>query len=132
INIPFAVTLLFQDKFSAAVPIYFAGALFTGVHLGPIFGVAQTLAPLRMRALTASILLFATNLVGMGLGPLAVGALSDFLMKRGVNAASGFGSVNSLRYALMLNAVVTIWAVAHYLLAARTLRQDITRASELG
>ena len=132
INIPFAVTMVFQEKFSTAVPILFAGALFTGVHLGPIFGVAQTLAPLRMRALTASILLFATNLVGLGLGPLAVGIESDLLAKAGVNTASGFGANNSLRYALLVNSVVTLWAVLHYVLAARTLREDIARSNETG
>ena len=130
-NIPFAITLMFQEKFSTAIPILFVGYLFSSVHLGPIFGVAQTLAPLRMRALTASILLFATNLVGIGLGPLSVGIESDLLTKLGVNTA-GFGATNSLRYALLVNSAVTLWAVVHYVLAARTLRDDIARAAETG
>lgn len=131
VNIPFAITLLFQTKFVTAVPVLFAGMLFTGVHLGPIFGVAQTLAPIRMRALTASILLFATNLVGLGLGPSSVGIESDLFSRLGVNTTSGFGAHNSLRYALLVNSLVTAWAILHYLLAARTLREDIARANEV-
>ncbi len=131
INIPFAITFLFQTTFMTAVPVMFAGMLFTGVHLGPIFGVAQTLAPIRMRALTASILLFVTNLIGLGLGPSSVGIESDLFNKLGVNTASGFGEHNSLRYALLVNSIVTLWAIIHYVLAARTLREDIARANEV-
>ena len=119
IMIPFSVALLFQRDFAHAVVFLLIASLFSGVHLGPIFGVVQTLAPLRMRALSASVLLFATNLVGMGLGPLTVGVVSDTL--------HGIGVANSLRWGILINTLVTFWAVAHYVWAARTLREDVAQ-----
>jgi hypothetical protein len=35
--------------------------------------------PLRARAMAAAVLLFAQNLIGLGLGPLFFGILSDFI-----------------------------------------------------
>ena len=93
------------------------GALFTGFHLGPIFGLVQTLVPMRIRALAASILLFATNLIGMGVGPLFVGFISDQLNATGV--------ANPLRWAILVGFCFTVWTVLQYLLAARTLRKDL-------
>jgi hypothetical protein len=64
-------------------------------------------------------LLFAKALVGMGLGPLLVGVLSDL-------PASGAG-VHSLRYGLLLAPLFNAWACAHFFLAARHLRADLQR-----
>ena len=91
--------------------------LFNGFHLGPIFGLVQTLVPMRMRALAASILLFVTNLVGMGMGPLFIGFVSDNLGAAGVT--------DPLRWAILSGLCFTVWTVLHYLLAARTLREDL-------
>jgi hypothetical protein len=69
------------------------------------------------------VLLFLLNLIGMGLGPLAVGAASDFLAR-----AAGLGDA-SLRWAMLLVTLVNFWAAAHYFLGARTLRADLARVS---
>jgi membrane protein implicated in regulation of membrane protease activity len=71
-----------------------------------------------MRATAAAILLFAINIIGLGLGPQGVGILSDLLVPV-------FGN-ESLRYALLMTIVsFAIWSVIHYMLAARTLRDDL-------
>jgi len=44
---------------------------------GPLFAIVQTLMPQRLRAVSISLIYLFGNLVGMGLGPLAIGALSD-------------------------------------------------------
>ena len=51
-----------------------------GFYLGPTFAMVQSLAPPETRATAAAALLFLGNTVGLGLGPLAVGALSDALL----------------------------------------------------
>ena len=117
INVPLMVLMLFQPTFFSAVIFMLIGHLFTGFHLGPIFGLVQTLVPMRIRALAASILLFATNLIGMGVGPLFVGFISDQLNASGV--------ANPLRWAILVGVCFTVWTVLHYLLAARTLRKDL-------
>ena len=58
------------------------------------------------------------NLIGLGLGPTVVGILSEQLKPT-------YGD-ESVRYALLWVVVIgAAWATLHYLLAARTLRQDL-------
>ncbi len=117
VTTPLMILMLFQPSFTHATYFLYAAMLFNGFHLGPTFGLVQTLVPMRMRALAASILLFATNLVGMGMGPLFIGFVSDSLGAAGV--------VDPLRWAILIGLCFTVWAVLHYLLAARTLREDL-------
>ncbi len=117
INAPLMTLMLFQPAFSSAAYFLYAAMLFNSFHLGPVFGLVQTLAPMRMRALAASILLFVTNIVGMGMGPLFIGFASDSLDASGV--------ADPLRWAILITLCFTIWTVLHYLLAARTLREDL-------
>jgi MFS family permease len=116
-NTPLMMLMLFQPTFSSALPYLFAASLFTGFNLGPIFGLVQTLMPMRLRALAASILLFATNFAGMGFGPLFIGVASDHLAARGV--------ADPLRWAILISLCFAAWTLIHYLLAARTLREDL-------
>jgi predicted MFS family arabinose efflux permease len=96
----------------------------TTAWLGPCYAMAQSLVPVRMRATASSIVLFVCNSIGLGLGPLIVGAASDLLRPI-------VGS-DSLRYALMASIVATLLAVVFYYLASRRLRLDLVRASETG
>jgi MFS transporter, Spinster family, sphingosine-1-phosphate transporter len=49
------------------------------LYLGPVFSSVQGLVALRHRAMASALLLFSQNLIGLGLGPLLFGALSDLL-----------------------------------------------------
>lgn len=119
---------------AGAIPLYFAiylaptplpallltiVAWFLGnTWLGPIQATLQGLAGLRMRAMALAIMLFVNNLVGLGLGPLVVGILSDALRP-------SFG-IDSLRYALIAALVgASALSALHFVLAARTLRADL-------
>ena len=55
-----------------------------------------------------------------GLGPTFIGWLSDVL-----EPSVG---VQSLRYALLISTLFNIWSAVHYMLAARTLRHELTVA----
>jgi hypothetical protein len=78
----------------------------------------QNLAGLRRRAVVAAFYLFLVNSVSMGVGPVAVGAVSD-------RFGPAFG-VDALRYALLLIVVTTsLWAATHFVLAASSLRKDL-------
>jgi MFS transporter, Spinster family, sphingosine-1-phosphate transporter len=61
---------------------------------GPLFATIQTLVPERMRAVSIALVMLFANLIGMGLGPLATGALSD--------ALHAWAAHESLRYALLI------------------------------
>jgi MFS family permease len=109
---------LLPNKYMAlvsAIPPAVLGAMY----LGPTFKTTQALAELRMRAVASAVLLFIMNLIGMGLGPVAVGVASDVLLRAG-----DLGD-ESLRFALLSVTLVNVWATLHYLAAARTLRADL-------
>ena len=53
--------------------------LFASMFFGPSFAVAQAVAPVPMRAVSASVLLFIQTIIGMTAGPFLVGVISDLL-----------------------------------------------------
>jgi MFS family permease len=96
------------------VPFYFLSA----AYLGPALAISHTLVHQRMRALTSAILFFVINLVGMGLGPLSIGYLSDVLTKAG-NAAPLAQSMLTIGMSAAFVTSVT------FFLAAKNVREDI-------
>lgn len=120
--LPFLVLFIMAESKTVAIVGINLTFLFGLFYNAPTFSTVQGLARPDMRALASAIFLFIVNLVGMGLGPLIVGYLSDVLEPR-------FG-VESIRYALLIMTAGTLWATAHYLLAARTLPEDLDRAKQ--
>lgn len=84
---------------------------------GPLFATIQTLVPERMRATAIAILYLFANCIGMGLGPLVAGALSD-----GLRPLLG---EDSLRYALLALCPGYVWAGWHAWRASRTVARDL-------
>lgn len=84
--------------------------------LGPVLSAFQHLVPPNMRATASAIFLFINNLIGIALGNLVIGALSD-----GLNARFG---VESLRYAIMSGTVLYLVAAALLWIASRRLADD--------
>ena len=60
-----------------AIPALSIGAILRYSYLGPMFAVCQKLVEPRMRATAAALMLFVVNLIGYGLGPPAIGWISD-------------------------------------------------------
>jgi MFS family permease len=118
VYLPFSFVFYLWPDGRTALLISVAPALLGGMYLGPTFAMTQALVKPRMRATASAILLFILNLIGMGLGPQAVGSLSDLLAPR--------LGVESIRYALLaVVATCAAWSTVHYFLAARTLRHDL-------
>jgi predicted MFS family arabinose efflux permease len=89
---------------------------------GPLFATVQTLVTPRMRAMSIAVIYLFANLIGMGLGPLAAGAISDALRP--------FYGEESLRYALMALSPGYLWASFHLWRASRTISGDLMAAAE--
>jgi predicted MFS family arabinose efflux permease len=87
---------------------------------GPLFATIQTLVPENMRAQSIAFIYLFANLIGMGLGPLAVGVVSDLL--RPVFADE------SLRYALLLLSPGYLWASWHLWQASKSVIGDLEYA----
>jgi MFS family permease len=95
-------------------------------YLAPSIAATYRLVGGRERALASALLLLVLNLVGLGLGPLCSGWLSDalngYLQRHGSDATSA--TADGLRYALSIVSLVNLWSAAHYFMAARSLRRD--------
>jgi predicted MFS family arabinose efflux permease len=77
-SVTFTPGLLAADWRWALVLIWIPGIL-NSLWYGPAFAVVQRLVAPGMRAMAAAIMLFVINIVGLGLGPLVLGAISDLM-----------------------------------------------------
>lgn len=116
----FAVCMLTQD-FTTMVAALSLTSFLVGFHLGPIFAIVQTVARPSMRALASAIIALTATCFGQGVGPLAVGMINDALK-------NDYGA-NAVRYSLLSAAVTTSVGALLFIWAARTIREDIKRAS---
>jgi MFS family permease len=103
---------------TVALMVYTIPVVLGAMYLGPMLAMIHGMVQPRMRAFASSILFFVLNLIGLGLGPLATGILSDVL-------ATSMGLADGLRWALIIVTMANAWCVIHYLLGARTLKKDL-------
>lgn len=99
--------------------IYIFVALSQSMFLGPTIAMAHALVGPRYRALSSSVLFFVLNIIGLGFGPLTVGAISDAL-------APSLG-VNSIRWAIMSTSLAAFIGAGFYFNAARYVRGDLRK-----
>jgi MFS family permease len=124
-----AIALVFGCSGLLAAAVYVSSSLHVSLALltliaavnygtaGPLFATIQTLVPDRMRAVAVATTYLFTNLIGVGLGPLAVGVLSDWLRP--------FVGEDSLRYALLALCPGYLWAAWHLWRASVTVSGDV-------
>ena len=91
VNLPFLGMIIFSPDKIVVLIFFFFSVFLTSLYLGPSLAVTQNLADSESRALASAILFFMYNFIGLGFGPLTVGALSDYLTPQ-------YGN-ESLRYA---------------------------------
>ncbi len=98
-------------------------AIFSNFYLATTFAQVQGLVGLRMRAVASALLLFLLNIIGLGLGPMSTGILSDLLRE-------SFGD-DSLRYSLLIiGVVIGPWSAWHYFVAGRHIEADLDRVDD--
>lgn len=126
INVPVALMAYTHPDRFAVIGLLFVSLIFGVMYLGPTFATMQRLVGARERALGSALLLLVINLVGLGLGPYLVGAVSDLMnqvyLADGGSAAAA--KAQGLRAALVIMVCVNAWSFLHYMLAARTLERD--------
>lgn len=98
-----------------------AVAAFAQFYLmGPFFAVVQRLAPLRGRAVATAFFFFILATVGIGIGPLYVGAMNDLF--RGA-----YGDAEGLRLALMTLPAISLIAGAIAFFGRHAVVRDVER-----
>ncbi len=76
---PFLFMGYWADDWRIAVALLIVPTILNSAYYGPAYGCVQGLVRLEARAVAASLVVFGQNLIGLGLGPLAFGMLSDAL-----------------------------------------------------
>lgn len=150
---PLYIAGFMQTRPAWAIGVLLLPGLFHYAYLGPTFAVVHGMVAPRMRASATALLFLIMNLIGLGLGPLAVGALSDVLAQRFYAGAGTFAAacpggravagaseaaaaachgalVDGTRYALVAVLMVFFWAAAHFVMAGRTLRQALAAGTD--
>ncbi len=115
-TIPFYVAVMISDSLALSFVLFLVPTALGLVWLGPVLSSIAHVVPPNMRATASAVFLFVNNLIGIGLGTVALGALSDILAAR-------FGA-DSLRYAILAGTVFYLVAAALFLLSARRLERD--------
>jgi MFS family permease len=119
-SVPIYTGALLMPTFLPILPILALNSILVSLWQGPVYATVQNIAPVHMRATAASIFLFIANLIGLGLGPLAVGAVSDVLA-----GPFGLGSAEGVRWALIGSQFLAIPAFVCFWLARRTIREEM-------
>ena len=99
-----------------AWPLLLIGNAVNILWLGPVVAAVQHLAPPHMRSTASGSFLFINNLIGLGLGPLLIGSLSDALK-------STYG-IDALRNAAVAGTAFYLLAGILMLTAGKWLRRD--------
>lgn len=90
---------------------------FSSSCVGFILTSIQSVLPAHLRGMGTAAIMFASNLVGTGAGPLLIGYLSDAL-------APALGD-ESLRYAMIIGVTVIGWGAIHFFIAAKHFRNEL-------
>jgi len=117
--VPLGFPYLLLDNTVAVIACLFLVTITLNTYLGPCLAISHSLVPPAMRALTSAVLFLVLNTIGLGLGPLTVGLLSDFY--------AGYFGDDSLRYAMLTVGVLSAPAIVLFLLAARHLPGDLAK-----
>jgi MFS family permease len=117
--VPVYVLILLVGSAKLALALMVIPALSYGLTYGPMFSVFQSVVQPRTRATAVAIYLLLTNLIGLGVGPLLVGILSD-------NLAHGahLGAAAGVRWALVAGSSLGLVAAALYWRARRHIARE--------
>lgn len=120
---PLSVIFYFSDNTTFALTMFIVPAVVGTMFTGPTFAhVYSRLAP-EQRAMATAIMMLILNLVGLGLGPVLVGFISDLL-------STTLGQ-DSLRYALAFIQIAGLWGAVHFWIAAKAVEVEERSSGQL-
>ena len=77
---PFFIACLLAPVAELSLLFYFPAIVMAAMYLGPSLAITHHLVPPSMRAMSSAVLFFILNILGLGLGPTAVGIISDWFV----------------------------------------------------
>jgi hypothetical protein len=103
---PLSIGFYLAADTSTALLLFLLPGVTSAVFLGPSVAVLHNRVGPHLQPVASAILALPMSLMGLGLGPLLVGIMSDRVF-----AAHG---EDSLRYALVVIQVAGIWGAVHF------------------
>lgn len=147
VSVPFYVLGYWADNLWIALPCLMVAALINYFYLGPMYAISSGVVDSRMRATAVALTLFTVNLLGYGLGPPIIGALSTALKSvalSGIDASLTLDAcrnlaalpeaavascrkadADGLQWSILIYSCLYLWAALHYVLAGKTLQRDM-------
>jgi MFS family permease len=126
INIPVAQLVYGMSDRTAVLLTMVPYIALSASYLGPGIAITHRLVTVGERAVASALLLLVITLIGLGLGPLMAGLVSDVLKQmfidNGASAAQATG--DGLRWSLRIITLINVFSVWFYVLAARKLREE--------
>ena len=95
-----------------ALSAFVLPALVSTLYLGPSISVLHNRTSALLRPVVSALFLMMLNLVGLGIGPLLVGMMSDWVFAE---------TSNSLGYSLAVLHIVGLWGGLHFIVAGKRL-----------
>lgn len=120
---PFIVWFLYAPNKSTAYWAYIVPGLFGLLYASISYAAMQELVPVRMRAMASAVMLLCLTLLGIGLGPVIMGILSDIF-------EPSLGT-HSIKRSLTIILAFNLISIIFYLDAARHYRAGVARAKLL-
>ena len=115
--IPFLIAIFWLKSLALLLGAMAIYLVLTGFYLGPSFAIAQTLAPVKVRATSTALFFFVLNMIALGGGPTFIGILSK-------NLTESHGETVALRLSMTSLVVALVISVICFLFAAWRLPKD--------
>jgi len=136
------------DNMLLALILLLIPNITVGAWWGPVYGSVQTMTPPAMRALSAAVLLFVINMIGLGGGPTAFGIVTDLMTNRDLagtgldviacktavgaaKATCAHASAHGIKLTVYLSTAVSPLAMACFLASRWTIVADMAKGDQL-
>ncbi len=117
--LPFHILAVTAGNWVLALVALLVPTALNTLWVAPNMVLTQGLAPLAMRATSAAISTFVINLIGLGLGPVLLGLISDVFASHSGSAEVG------LRHALLAVSPIYVISAVCFFLASRSVARDL-------
>ena len=144
--IPMHVAGYLAESLWLAVPLMMVGQMLLYTYLCPLYAVPSGVVDSRMRATSVAVTLFIVNLLGYGLGPPLIGALSTILnsiflsgldptltleackvtgLAAAAQTACETANADGLQWSMIIFKCMYLWSIFHFYMASRTIQRDM-------
>ncbi|THD79473.1 MAG: MFS transporter [Phenylobacterium sp.] len=118
--LPFSLMIYTTSSAALAISLTAVTGLLGTLWYGPVYSAAQGMVPPKMRAMSASLMLFVINFLGLVMGAVCTGALADVL-----NKSLHLGPAEGLRWALIITVVVGVVSALLFWAARGRVREEM-------